>query len=74
MGVTDMIKWVLILYLFNGGIAPQEITLDIETGRMCEMTCSDMLKEKVWQGKSVVHCTCRRATEFYASLDTTRQQ
>ena len=65
-----MIKWVLIIYLFNGGVTPQEVTLDIETGRMCEVTCQDMLKEKVWQGKSIVHCTCKRANEFYASLGT----
>lgn len=66
----DAMKWVLIAYLFNGGIAPKEVTLDIESGRMCEMTCRDMLQERVWQGKSVIHCTCKRANEFYASLNT----
>jgi hypothetical protein len=65
-----MIKWVLIVYLFNGGITPEEKTLDVEGARMCQSTCQDMLQQRAWEGRNVVHCTCKRASEYYASMAT----
>lgn len=63
----DAIKWVLIVYLFNGTPTAEQVTLDVESARLCMTTCETLIRQKRYNDKSVVHCSCKRANEFYTN-------
>jgi hypothetical protein len=60
-----MISWVLIIYLFNGTLQPTVKTQTVEFAGQCRAACSTIMKEGVYQGEQVVHCTCKKSTDYY---------
>jgi hypothetical protein len=61
-----LIKWILILHLFNGQTVAEKTSLEFETLPQCQSAGTDIVAKGVYQGKNIIKFDCMRADRFYA--------
>ncbi len=69
-----MIKWVLVLHLFNMDtpLQSEQVSLDIQGRKKCYMTCQQLQEDSLYSSKPIVHCSCKRANEFYSNMASSK--